>query len=516
MRESEGARSAPSRRRNKGLQTRQTRWRRLVSRWLPDHIPIAYKLAMAITLLVVASMALLGLTIISNQTQLMREQMNDFGQTVVNQLAESAIEPVLANDLLGLRVTTNNLAASDSVLGAAVYSDSGEVLASSGVLPAGVIVQLYERSRPLEDSTHTFDWRRRGASGAQSQLVSFVCPIRFQDLTAGHALVTFTRASMVESSQAATTAIVWTTVLIGVLTTITAFVMSRRLSRPIQDLMAARRAIDEGDFGYRFVEGRKDEIGYLMEGFNSMAEGLLEKSQVENVLSRFVDNSVASELLENLDKIRLGGKHVTASVLFADIVGFTSRSEKLEPEEIAELLNEYFDYVWKSSRLFHGRIDKFIGDCVMVVFGVPQKDPEHRFHAIACAFMIQRLVERLNVIGVDDGRLPVEFRIAVNCGDMLAGNLGTHDRMEYTVVGDAVNLASRLSSISESGQIVVSEAMAGDPMVRDRVVMRRYKEARLRGKKVPVSTFLVEDIVPEYRQAIEREIDAMLAEKELG
>lgn len=506
----------PIRGRDTGIQKRQTRWRRLLSRWLPDHIPIAYKLAMAITILVVAGMSLLGLTIISNQTQLMRAQMNDFGQTVVNQLAESAIEPVLANDLLGLRVTTNNLAASDSILGAAVYSDSGEVLASSGVLPAGDSIQLYERSRPLEGSTHTFDWRRSGVSGAQAELVSFVCPIQFQNLTAGHALVTFTRASMVESSQAATGAILWATVLMGVLTTITAFVMSRRLSRPIQDLMAARRAIDEGDFGYRFVEGRKDEIGYLMEGFNTMAEGLLEKSQVENVLSRFVDDSVATELLENLDKIRLGGKHVTASVLFADIVGFTSRSEKLAPEEIAELLNEYFYYISKSSRFFHGFINKFIGDCVMVVFGVPQKDLEHRFHAVACAFMIQRLVERLNVIRVDNGELPVEFRIAVNCGDMLAGNLGTHDRMEYTVVGDAVNLASRLSGITESGQIVVSEALASGHMVRERVVMRRYREARLRGKAVPVSTYLVEDIVPEYRQAIEAEIDAMLAEKELG
>jgi adenylate cyclase len=491
-------------------------WRERIRARLPDHIPIAYKLALAITLLVVAGMALLGLTIVSNQTELMRAQMNDFGQTVVNQLADSAREPVLADDILGLRVLTSNLVGRESIKGAAIYSEAGQVLASSGVMPRENILQFYGRSQALHPTTHTFDWEWPQEVGGSAELISFLAPIRFENLIAGHALVTFTRDYMRQSSEDARRAVLWATLLMGALATLTAFIMSRRLSRPIHDLMDVSRAIHAGDYEGRLQGRRNDEIGFLMEGFDRLAKGLLEKSRVEAVLSRFVDHSVAAELLENLGEIRLGGKHVRASVLFADIVGFTRLSEKLPPSEVGALLNEYFAYVSRSSRVYHGTIDKFIGDCVMVVFGVPQEDAEHSLHAIACAVMIQRLMARLNARREPQGKLTVNFRIGVNCGDMLAGNLGSRDRMQYTVVGDAVNLASRLSSIAESGQIVVSEYIRRDPAVRGLVSMRPYAQARLRGKELPVATYLVEDIASAYREAMDADIQAVFSAEEAG
>ncbi len=505
---------AASRSRGRGGAVRAG-WRARATAWLPAHIPIAYKFAWAITTLVVAGMALLGLTIISNQNELMLAQMDDFGQTILDQLAVSAKEPVLAGDLLALRVMTNNLAGRESILGAVVYGDNGEVLASSGVLPTVEdIVTLYGRSTKLSPSTYTFEWQLSEADGSESSEISFLRPIRFENLVAGHALVTFSQASLAQSSQEAKRVIVWATVLMAALSTLIAFVMGRRMSRPIHDLMDASKAIGEGDYRYRFTERRNDEIGYLMDGFNTMARGLLQKSQVEQVLSRFVDDSVASELLENLDQVSLGGKHVRAAVLFADIVGFTSLSEKLPPEKVGELLNTYFSLVARSSRFYNGTIDKFIGDCVMVVFGVPQEDPEHCFHAVACAVMIQSLVERLNAIREGLGEDLVEFRIGVNAGEMLAGNLGADERMQYTVVGDAVNLASRLSSIADSGEIVVSADVLDDPAVKERVLVRQYREAQLRGKAMPVTTYLVEDLASDYRAAMEVEIEALFVQKE--
>ncbi len=490
-------------------------WRKRALARMPAHIPIAYKFAWAITTLVVAGMALLGLTIISNQTELMQAQMTDFGRTIVDQLAESAKEPVLAKDLLALRVMTNNLAGRKSILGAVVYDDDGEVLASSGVLPVvDDIANLYGRSTKLSQWTYTFEWQLSEDDDTKSQEVSFLRPIRFENLVAGHALVTFSRAVLAQSSQEAKRVIVWATVLMAALSTLIAFVMGRRMSRPIHDLMDASKAIGEGDYRYRFKERRNDEIGYLMDGFNTMAKGLLQKSQVEQVLSRYLDDSVASEVLKNLGQVSLGGKHVRAAVLFADIVGFTSLSERLPPEKVAELLNAYFSLVSRSSRFYRGTIDKFIGDCVMVVFGVPQEDPEHCFQAVACAVMIQSLVKRLNSVREGLDEQPVEFRIGVNAGDMLAGNLGDREHMNYTVVGDAVNLASRLSSIAESGQIVISADVLDDPAVQERVLIRQFREAQLRGKALPVSTYLVEDLVPEYRAAMEVEIEAMFVQKE--
>ncbi|MEJ2509115.1 MAG: adenylate/guanylate cyclase domain-containing protein [Gammaproteobacteria bacterium] len=250
-----------------------------------------------------------------------------------------------------------------------------------------------------------------------------------------------------------------------------------------------------------------------MEAFNTMAAGLLEKSQVENVFSRFVSTNVARQILENLDQIKLGGQHVRGSVLFADIVGFTSMSEQLSPDEVAKLLNEYFSYIALASQLYRGTIDKYMGDCAMVVFGVPDSDEEHAFNAVACAVMIQRLVDRLNAKRLRDGKFPIHFRIGVNSGTMLAGNMGSHERMQYTVVGDSVNLAARLYDAAGAGQIIITEEFYKDPDVQWRIIARRHKSIRLRGKSRPVTTFLVKDVAATFRANMDAQISEILADK---
>src|SRR5690606_36658815 len=128
------------------------------------------------------------------------------------------------------------------------------------------------------------------------------------------------------------------------------------------------------------------------------------------------------------------------------IVGFTGMAEGMNPEEVANLLNRYFAQIVIACEMNQGMVDKYIGDCAMLVFGVPQADPEHFFHVITCALAIQRLVTMENEQRETRGQAPVRFRLGLNSGSMLAGNMGAHERMEYTVVGDSVNLASRLGS----------------------------------------------------------------------
>lgn len=485
--------------------------------WLSGHaprrIPIAYKLAFVITLLITAGMGVLGFVVVTNQTEVMRSEANAFGRTVVAQLAETAKEPVLAEDDLALQVMVSNLAHGGKLLGAVVYAENGSVLNRLGVVPEDDILDVYNEARRIEDRYYALDWQHALDSETSEALISFITPIQFRELTVGHALVTFSRNQMVESERKAKQMIIAATIALILLTIIGAFVMSRRISQPIYELMNASREIGEGNLAYRLNDRRNDELGTLMSAFNNMAQSLLEKSQVENALSRYMSDNIASEIISNINHVQLGGKHVQATVLFADIVGFTRLSEDMSPRAVADLLNEYFGYITRISQLYRGTIDKFIGDCAMVVFGVPDDDPNHRFNAIACAVMIQRLTDRLNVVRMAEGKPAVKFRIGINTGDMLAGNMGSQERMQYTVVGDAVNLASRLSAVAEPGEIVIRDEHYNDPEVQRRVIARKFKHIKIRGKSKPVTIYRVRDVATTHRRVMDSQLDELVAER---
>jgi len=477
--------------------------------------PIAYKLAIIITMLISSGMILLGLVIVSNQTQLLRGQMTDFGQTVAGQLANSSKELILSDDVLSIMVSVKNLGSHKGILGAVVYSEKGKKLASSGLVPQTDIINLYAQSTNNQHKGYSFEWQSLVAANSKEQIdvISFITPIRFQNLIAGHALVTFSKESLSQSLNETINAIIAATIFMIILGIFTAYALGQRLSRPIHNLLDASKAIDSGDYTYRINERRNDEIGSLINGFNSMAKGLLEKSQVENAFSRFVSTNVAKQIMGNLDSIQLGGKHVHATALFADIVGFTSMSEKLPPVEVANLLNEYFTYISMACELYNGTIDKYMGDCAMIVFGVPEEDPEHQFNAISCAIMIQRLIQRINTLREQQGKQAVQFRIGINSGQMLAGNMGSNDRMQYTVVGEAVNLAARLHTAAGSGQIVITDTLVKSTDIQWRIIAHRHKSIELRGIAEPVTTYIVTDLKSPYTEQIDEHITTVLAKK---
>ncbi|MDH5571071.1 MAG: HAMP domain-containing protein [Gammaproteobacteria bacterium] len=479
---------------------------------LPRRIPIAVKLALSITTLIVAGMSTLGFIILENQKSIMTQQVDNMGTAVARQLADSAKEMVLSDDTLGLQTLINNLLDKNNILGTIIITEKGHTLASGGTVP-GINTINFQRDKARQlDQINNFEWGWNLNTNTPHELITFVSPIHFKNLLAGHVMVTFTKNYMLQSLEESRQVIILVTILMTIIAIFLAFIMSRHLSMPIHNLVDASKAIGDGDFSYRLNERRNDEIGELSTAFNSMADGLLKKSQVENVFSRYVSTSVAKKIMENLDEVELGGKHVHASVLFADIVGFTGISENLPPKEIASLLNEYFSYISTISQIYHGHIDKFMGDCAMLVFGVPEDDPEHSFHAIACALMIQKLVARLNLMRLRDGKLSVHFRIGINTGNMVAGNLGSHDRMEYTVIGDPVNLASRLSSVAGSDQVVIMDELYLKKGIQSRVIAQQYETIRVRGMQKSVTTYLVKDLEDRYSQIMDKQINEVLKE----
>jgi len=476
-------------------------------------IPIAYKLAIILTVLITTCMGLLGLMIVSNQSTLLRTQINEFGHTMVDHLAESSKELVLSDDILSLMVLVSNLGKNDNILGAVIYAHDGKVIGYSGRLPIHNINKMYELSETYKNNHYSVEWsdNNNDINNTSIGVISFITPIRYQQLIVGHALITYSESALTQSLYETIRTITTATLFMILLGIIAAFFVGKRISQPIYELMDASRAIHEGDYAYRIPVRRNDEIGYLINAFNTMANGLLEKKQVENAFSRFVSTKVAKQIMENLDQVSLGGKRVQGTVLFADIVGFTAMSERLPAEEVATLLNEYFRYINMACHQYHGTVDKYMGDCAMIVFGVPEEDKHHKFNAVLCAIMIQRLVDRLNMNRIQMGKEAIHFRIGLNSGEMLAGNMGSDERMQYTVVGESVNLAARLHSVAEPGQVIVTDYFVKDPDVQWLVLAHRHKAIRLRGITEPVTTYVLTDVKADYSQTIIDQIDNMLS-----
>lgn len=479
---------------------------------IPQHIPIATKLAVTFTLLIAGGMILIGLLVGTNQSKLLEKQMAQFGVTLTHQLAESSKEPLLAVDRLGLELLLNSLSNQPNVLGTAALSDEGIPLVVTGLVPPHNVLRSngvgISNGKGVNIEWSAFDGPRRG-----TRLISFIEAVKYQDLTVGYALITFDKSLMSEAHSDTITTVAMTITLMIFIAIAVSVLLAQRLTRPIDDLMHMSREIQQGNYQMRINERRNDELGVLMQSLNEMSEGLLRKEQVEQVFSRYVSPQVANRVLSDLQKmehVSLGGRHVNASVIFADIVGFTALSEKLGPQETSNLLNIYFSHITQAVAFCHGHVDKYMGDCAMIVFGVPEERDDHSMLAISAAWMIQQLITQLNRKRTQEKKVTVDFRIGVNSGIMLAGNMGSTQRMEYTVVGDTVNLASRLSHAGDPGEVILIDDMLAIPSVDHHFIFEKHSTIRLRGKETPVATVRLVDVRHEFRLAMLDEIPRII------
>ncbi len=228
---------------------------------------------------------------------------------------------------------------------------------------------------------------------------------------------------------------------------------------------------------------------------NALAhDKIAHQAQQRSALERFLSPEVAEMAVANPD-IQLGGSKQKATVMFADIRGFTSISESLDPDRVVEILNEYFTRVTDVIFDHDGMIDKYIGDAVMAVFGVPISKGNDAANAVNAAIQVQRLMVEMNRDAAARRRPELRIGIGINTGIVTAGNIGSPRRLDYTVVGDAVNIASRLMSSAAGGQILISSSTVAEiPAMAN---LKRLRARRVRGRSEPVITYSVKwDSVP--------------------
>jgi adenylate cyclase len=426
----------------------------------------------------------------------------------VKQLAQIAKEPVLADDRLTLQVIIDNLNKQHGVVAAAVYSEEILPIVQAGLLPDLAMVTTHTQKNSLFLYTK--------AAQAQNKplvVMGSLSPMTVDGLTLGYALIGFDRSIVEAAKQQTIKTVGMITLFFVFIGSMTSIVLGNRLTRPINQIIKISSAISQGNYDFRFRDQRNDELGELMQAMNEMTEGLAQKEHVEQTFSRYVAPIVAKEVLKKSPQPS-GGRTITASVLFADIVGFTTLSESIPADQLNILLNEYFGYIAQIVDTCAGYIDKYIGDCVMAIFGVPEFDRQHAQHAVECAVLIQYLVQRLNQQRRKQGLLTLEFHIGVNSGAMLAGNIGAADRMNYTVMGKEVNTASRLSGSAKAGETLLTDATYQAVQKTPHLHCQAQGIITLRGTAQPIMTYTASLQNTNNQAFIKAKLDQMLTLQE--
>jgi adenylate cyclase len=220
-----------------------------------------------------------------------------------------------------------------------------------------------------------------------------------------------------------------------------------RIGHSVGAISEAAQKVKAGQYVTAPVVRSGDELESLALGFNAMVEGLRERDQLRDTFGRYVTRQVADHLMKG--NVSLGGQLVPVTVLFSDIRSFTTISETMEPRALLDFLNEYFSGMVESVMRHHGVVDKFIGDAIMAVFGAPVPNADDPLHAVKAALDMRARLGEVNARFKARGLPEIKTGIGLHSGQVVAGNMGHVDRMEYTVIGDAVNLASRLEGLTK-------------------------------------------------------------------
>lgn len=265
------------------------------------------------------------------------------------------------------------------------------------------------------------------------------------------------------------------------------------LQHPLNQIESATELIKEQKFDTRVTIFSSDELGLLGDAVNEMAEGLAERERIKDTFGRIVDPRIRDYLLSN--EHSLGGKVVDATILFSDLRDFTKLSEKRTPEEVLYILNRYFQEMSNAIEMHGGFINKFIGDAILAVFGTPIPMVNHAEKAVHTALEMQKNLDELNKQFINEGLTELKMGIGIHTGSLLVGNIGSTNRMEFTVIGDTVNTASRVEGLCKGLQknllITENTAKSLPENIKSRLLTEGEFELKGRESKETIFSYVI-------------------------
>ncbi|MDQ6988546.1 MAG: adenylate/guanylate cyclase domain-containing protein [Mariprofundaceae bacterium] len=229
--------------------------------------------------------------------------------------------------------------------------------------------------------------------------------------------------------------------------------LAGQISKSLEDLASAARHVALGNYTHVLEVSGNDELSDAAHQFNKMVQELQHKDEIRKVFGRYLNPKLVSDVFEGGNSSSMLNRKQEVTVLFADMVGFTAFSESTDTEEVVDVLNQHFEVFHSIIDYYGGHVDKYIGDAVMAVFNHPKQNEHHVRNAVMAGIAMTVACRKLGVLRKNGET--VSFRVGLNRGDVIVGNIGAAERLEYTVIGDAVNVASRMGGLGEGGEVVM-------------------------------------------------------------
>ena len=464
--------------------------------------PLFWQMLLSMTLVLCLSIGVLWAYLQVNFNDLMQKQIDTFANTVTQQAANSAAEMLMAEDYLALSSMLENIVhTSDNILSISIEDDLGKTVA--------IALRAPEIEESAKDTDSQAELNNERVLDKKSSRYS--SDITFHQVTAGSIQLSIDNSAISNSLTKALSAL--GLILIGIisLATLSSIVIAKKLTQSLKQLQQTTKQVAQGNLSPTLPRVNNNEVGDLVTSFEHMLQGLRDKESIEKNFHSFISKDIAKDILSDLDQPKKPLKHVCGSVLFVDIVGFTELSENQTPIQIAEALNQYYSLIHQVSKIYWGSVDNFIGDGAMITFGVHNNDAKHSINAICAAKIFIRLTKALNKHRIRHNLPALNFRLGLHCGDMLAGAIGDQERMQFTITGDAVNVASRLCDIASPNKLMISECIYQHPACHDLLVTEASESFRVKGKKQPINCFNVIGLAPQFNRILMQQENELIA-----
>lgn len=404
-------------------------------------LPLASKIASFMSLLVLVSVLAVTVISILRERENFRAELENQADLLLETTSLTLRDELYKTQLDELLDLTKNVSDNPNVTDFIVYDRDGRVLAQSAQALAfsQEIDPLGSQLVALPEGQSRMDWQPNKLVAGRAVILGKQA---IGAIAAGLSTAPLDQKIASITTQGILLALI-TLIVGGLLTAI----FTRQITHPLTELANVTARMTDGDLSIRVQTNSRDEIGRLGQAFNEMAIGLQEREWLRDTFGRFVSREVVDAI--RTGEVRLQGEHRMVSVLFCDIREFTDFSERHTPQEVVAMLNEFLPLVVLAAQKNGGTVNKFGGDSTLVIYGAPREIEDSAYRAVLTALDIRIALSKLNARLAADGEGPLRVGIGINTGLALAGAIGPNERQEYTVIGNAVNLAARIDGLNK-------------------------------------------------------------------
>jgi adenylate cyclase len=411
--------------------------------------PLRYKLALLTSALLIAGIVSVSYLLFDQSRRALKQEVAERGIVLADTLASSARNLLLEGYDVEVGRLLESIAAKPEIRAARVLDHRGKVVASSRKTEP----DLRERETVTPEGVRDLAVKEMGGRLVIGSRMSF----RDQDLGEAQIVMDldYVITPMLEEARRNVLMASGALLAVGLLIAIG---LSRRITRPLQRLREAVNALTAGDTSARVPVTTRDELAVLTRAFNEMSDNLDQKDRIERAFRRYVSDHVLREVVSDPASVELRGERREITVMFIDIRQFTRLTAWLGPERLVAFLNEAFELI-TGQLLEHGAtVDKYIGDAILAYTGAPIPSTDHARRAVAAAIAVQRSVQERNRKAEASGDTYVRLQVGmgIHTGPVVVGNIGSELKMDYTAIGQPVNVASRLQGLARPGQILVT------------------------------------------------------------